>query len=142
MNSINCPSTVISGKDNEVTLRSQFLKERCRLTLIGDYHATLDDERGTPFKQYSARMAQWGHSDMQELEVLFSKAFQDGSDAIILLGDILSFPTERGVETLAGMMKDSPIPVLFTAGNHDWHYEGMPGIDKERAPTYRITVEH
>lgn len=132
MNSINCPSTVISGKDNEVTLRSQFLKERCRLTLIGDYHATLDDERGTPFKQYSARMAQWGHSDMQELESLFSKAFQDGSDAIILLGDILSFPTEKGVETLAGMMKDSPIPVLFTAGNHDWHYEGMPGSDMQK----------
>ena len=62
MNSINCPYPLISGKDNEVTLRSQFLKEKCRLTLIGDYHATLDDERGTPFKQHSARMAQWART--------------------------------------------------------------------------------
>lgn len=123
---------VISGKNNEVILHSPLLKERCRLTLIGDYHATLEDERGKLFQQYSARMAQWGHSDMHHLEELFSKGFQDGSDAIILLGDMISFPTEKGVETLAGMMKDSPIPVLFTAGNHDWHYEGMPGSDMQK----------
>lgn len=122
----------ISGRAKQVSVRSPRLKQKCRLTLIGDYHGTPDDERGKPFSQYSGRMAQYGHADMEELEQLFSEACRNGSDAILLLGDILSFPTEKGVELLAGMMKDSPVPVYFTAGNHDWHYEGWQGSDMEQ----------
>lgn len=123
--------TVISSRPDAVTVSSDLLKQKCRLTLIGDYHAVTDDERGVPFAQYSARMAQYGHADMKELEELFAQACQNGSDAVILLGDIISFPSEKGVELLSSMMKNSPIPVYFTAGNHDWHYEGTPGSDKK-----------
>lgn len=123
-------TAIISGSPKAVNVLSPLLKQKCQLTLIGDYHSSLNDERGADFTCYSARMAQYGRSDMQELAHFFMKAFEGGSDAIILLGDIISFPSEKGIETLSGMIKDSPIPVYYTAGNHDWHYEGMPGSDK------------
>lgn len=123
-------TTVISGNANGVTMRSPLLKQKCQLTLISDYHCGIDDERGEPFVQYSARMERCSsRKDMLELEQAFAKACENGSDAIILTGDMISFPSEKGVETLAALMEDSPIPVYYIAGNHDWHYEGLQGSD-------------
>ena len=43
-------------------------------------------------------------------------------------------------------MKETGIPYIFTAGNHDWHYEGMEGdletlrdawIEKRLLPFYQ-----
>lgn len=123
---------VISGNADEVTVISPLLKQRCQLTLIGDYHAAVDDERGRDFLSYSARMARCSRADIKDLEQIFAQAQNDGSDVIVLLGDILSFPSEKGVETLAAMMKGSAIPVYYIAGNHDWHYEGWLGSDMQQ----------
>ena len=122
---------VISTRDNEVTVRSPQLSAPVRILLIGDYHSSLNDERGVPYEQYSARMAQYGNGDMKKLAEYFRQAAEQKYDLILLLGDILSFPSEAGVECLAELIRTSPIPALFTAGNHDWHYEGLPGSDIE-----------
>ena len=37
---------------------------------------------------------------------------------------------ERAEKNLPEVIRNSPVPVLFTAGNHDWHYEGLPGSDR------------
>lgn len=125
-------SPVISGNAQKVNVFSPLLQQKCRLTLIGDYHSSLNDERGEPFTQYSARMAQYGHTDMKDLEKLFEHAIQNNSDAIVLLGDMISFPSEKGVEVLTSVIKSSPIPVYYIAGNHDWHYEGWQGSDMQQ----------
>lgn len=122
-------STLISGTGKKLTVLSPLLKNKYRLSLLGDYHFTLDDERGLPYTSYSARMAQWTNTDVKRLENWFEDACKEGSRAILLLGDMLSFPSEKGVDVLASLIKNSPIPVHFIAGNHDWHYEGVPGSD-------------
>ena len=132
MDNVISSSTIISGRTNEVSVYSPLLKNNCQLTLIGDYHSSLDDGRGENFVSYSGRMAQYGNRDMQQFQQMLELAQQNQSDAVLLLGDILSFPSEKGVETRAGLIKDSPIPVYYIAGNHDWHYEGWPGTDMQQ----------
>ena len=122
---------IISSKDNEVTVSSPLFPRPARILLIGDYHSSLNDERGVPFEQYSGRMAQYGNRDMKQLAEYFQQAAEQKYDLILLLGDIVSFPSEAGVEFLAELIRKSPVPALFTAGNHDWHYEGLPGSDME-----------
>ena len=123
---MNLFTTVSAGN---IQIRSHLLQEKCRIHLIGDYHCTIDDERGEPFRQYSARMAQYEKLSMEQLKTEFDQAHQQDADAILLLGDIISFPSEAGVEELYCLMENSPVPVFFIAGNHDWHYEGTPGSD-------------
>ena len=97
--------------------------------LIGDFHSGLADSREVPYEHYSRRMAQFSKPTMKQLEERFRRAAKEQFDLILLLGDILSFPSEAGVENLAQLIRDSPVPALFIAGNHDWHYEGVPGSD-------------
>ena len=120
---------LISTSEHKVKICSAGIRKALRLFLIGDYHCTLDDERGIPYVPYSARMAQYGNHDMDLLQELFCKAQQEAADGILLLGDMISFPSEAGVEKLAQLMENSPVPCYFIAGNHDWHYEGVSGSD-------------
>lgn len=56
------------------------------------------------------------------------------ADLIVLAGDIFSYPSEAGIEWAHARLKESGIPFLYLAGNHDWHYEGMLGpLDTLRA---------
>ena len=121
---------VVSGRKNEISVRSPLLRKTSRIMLIGDYHSGLSDAREKPYEQYSRRMAQYSRADMVQLQAMFRRAAEEKFDLIMLLGDILSFPSEAGVEYLAELIRCSPVPALFTAGNHDWHYEGIPGSDR------------
>lgn len=121
---------VISVRENEISVLSPLLRETARILLIGDHHAGVTDEREKPYEGYSARMAQYSPPDMAELEKMLRRGAEEKFDLILLLGDILSFPSEAGAERLAELIRNSPVPVLFTAGNHDWHYEGLPGSDR------------
>ena len=48
-------------------------------------------------------------------------------DLLALVGDIFSFPSEAAVEWAQARLTEAGVPYLYTAGNHDWHYEGMEG---------------
>ena len=98
----------------------------------------MSDEREEPFRQYSKRMAsayhrtkhfQTGKETNPEaaFKATVELAKQRGADVIALAGDILSYPSERGVEFLTEVLGASGIPYYYTCGNHDWHYEGMEG---------------
>ena len=123
-------SPIVSIRENEISAGSPQLRKTTRIMLIGDFHSGLSDSREAPFEQYSRRMAQYSKPDMEQLKVRFRQAAEEKIDLILLLGDILSFPSEAGVEYLAELIRNSPVPALFTAGNHDWHYEGVPGSDR------------
>ncbi len=53
-----------------------------------------------------------------------------------LLGDLFNFPSEAAVEWFMDVMNNSGVPFYYTAGNHDWHYEGMPGSSKDLRRTW------
>lgn len=105
------------------------LKRPLKLALFADWHSAHDDERGEPFRQYSCRMAQWHHPMAGVLDGLLNEAADKGAEAALFAGDMISFPTEKGVEILHRIMENSPIPCYYISGNHDWHYEGLPGSD-------------
>ncbi len=105
---------------------------------ISDSHITREDERGKDFEQYSKRMGgAYAHvKHYKTLEPttpydcfvdLLQLAKDKKVDLIALTGDILNYPAELAVETVGQMVRETGIPHLYVAGNHDWHYEGMEG---------------
>ena len=70
----------VTSSADKVSVYNAQLPEKCRLFLIGDYHCTVDDDRGIPFRQYSARMAQYEKLSMEQLESEFCRAKQENAD--------------------------------------------------------------
>ena len=102
-----------------------------KLLVVTDPHCNFDDDRGMPYQQYTARMNRCSVHRFNLVEDAISKAEQEGYDAILMPGDFLSFPSAAGVEKFAACFERSKVPCLFTAGNHDWHFEGMAGTEEE-----------
>jgi len=113
-------------------------KEELRILVIADTHLALDDERGLPCKEFSSRMASAFYktrhvrtglptSPPHCFEEALAAAIEAEVDLVILNGDILSFPSEAGVEWVCERLESSGLRWVYTCGNHDWHYEGLPG---------------
>lgn len=139
--------TGFSQDDNRVRLYSPAISKPVKVLVMADTHLFRDDERGMPYREFSGRMAkaynQTKHFRTQAVtnpEVCFEetlKAAKDsGADAVVLAGDIFSFPSEAAVEWVMSRLEKAGLPWLYTAGNHDWHYEGMPGSSAELRQTW------
>lgn len=121
-----------------VRFYSSEIKKPLKIMVVGDTHLGLDDERGEPFRVYSKRMAEayqrtrqavtgaWTTPKDQFQESLY-QAREAQVDLIALVGDIFSFPSEAAIAWVLDQLKASGLAWLYIAGNHDWHYEGLPG---------------
>ncbi len=133
-------SFMVEGQ--HVIFYSAKIKKKTNVMVLADTHLFMDDQRGEPFKSYSDRMSKaYNHTKhfqtneptnpaecfVNTLE--FAKQ-KDHCDAIALLGDIFSFPSERGVEWASQKLNACGLPWFYISGNHDWHYEGMTGSEK------------
>jgi hypothetical protein len=114
------------------------VRESFSIFMLADTHLFRDDERGVAYQSYSGRMAkaynQTRHFQTLEVthpEACFEKtlalAAQEKARLVALIGDIFSFPSEAAIEWAADKLEKAGLPWLYVAGNHDWHYEGMPG---------------
>ena len=152
------PIRVCATMDRQkVSLFSETIIEAIRVVHIADTHLFKDDERGIPYQKFSDRMSkaynQTTHFKTQ-LSTNPEKAFKQTltfakkikADVITLIGDIFSFPSELAIEWVLSKLKDTNIPYIYIAGNHDWHYEGMGGtleslrdkwIEKRLLPLYQ-----
>jgi len=123
---------------NEIKFFHPKVSKKFSCLFIADTHLFIDDERGNDFKIYSGRMAkaynktkhfQTGFDTTPELA--FKETLQIAKEKnislLILGGDIFSFPSEAAIGFVLDELKKIDLPYIFTAGNHDWHYEGMPG---------------
>ena len=142
------PEVVYSSDGSEVRIYSTEVKDTLRLMVISDTHLWLSDEREEPFRKYSARMAsaynetrhfKTGEKTNPQRELLrtLQLARRRGADAVALLGDMLSYPSERAVEWLKHALDTTAIPYYYTCGNHDWHYEGMEGSSHDLRSKWR-----
>ena len=121
-----------------VKIYSSAVEDTTRLFVISDTHLWLSDEREEPYRENSKRMAaaynKTSHyataqptSPEESLRATVALAKSHKADAIALLGDMVSYPSERGIELVQEIMNESGIAWYYTCGNHDWHYEGMEG---------------
>ena len=121
-----------------INIYSGAVEDTTRLFVISDTHLWISDEREEPYRANSKRMAaaynrtshfQTGKPTNPEesLRATVDLAKKNGADVITLLGDMVSYPSERGVELVQEVMNTAGIPWYYTCGNHDWHYEGMEG---------------
>lgn len=132
---------------NRIRLGCPAVKSPFTLVMLADTHLFRDDARGEPFRQFSGRMAkaynQTRHFETREPtdpERGFEEALKVAADAkaslVILAGDIVSFPSEAAVDWALARLRASGLPWVYTAGNHDWHYEGMDGSLEELRSTW------
>ena len=139
--------TIVSNRE-QVRIYSSAVEDTLRLFVVADTHLWLSDEREEPFREYSKRMAAaynvTSHfrtgaktSPEEAFRQTIALAKQRGADAVALVGDILSYPTERGVEFVQEVMREYGMPYYYTPGNHDWHYEGMSGTSQELRREWR-----
>lgn len=139
------PSFAVDG--HRIRLFGPSIRKRVRLTVVADTHLFRDDARGVEYRQYSARMAAAYHQTQHFLtskptspEESFQQILQSGQeqdiDLLLLVGDILSFPSEAAVDWVMQKLETAQLPFHYVAGNHDWHYEGMPGTLDELRSTW------
>lgn len=117
------------------------------ITMLADTHLFKDDERGLPYAGYSGRMAKAYNSTIHFIsgeptnpekafvETLYI-AQQNNSALLAMIGDIFSFPSEAAVDWVREALKKSGLDYVYTAGNHDWHYEGMEGSSNTLRDTW------
>ena len=149
--------TYVTQDENRVNLFSDLIKEPIKVVLAADSHLWRDDERGDPYREYSDRMSkaynQTVHFKTGEpthpekaFEETLQFAVESGADLLALPGDIFSWPSEAAIEWAHERLDKIGIPYIYVAGNHDWHYEGMPGklealrdtwIEKRLLPLYQ-----
>lgn len=141
--------TVHSGKssiatfgDTSVKIFSDKVKTPVKLFLISDTHLWMSDSREEPFRQFSGRMSK-AYNTTKHFRTLedtdpneaFQKSLEiakkNGVDAICHMGDLVSYPSEAGVEWAVEQFEATGIPWYYVSGNHDWHYEGMDGSEKD-----------
>ncbi len=132
------PETSFSSNGGDAKIYSKAVAEPVRVLQISDAHLFLDDERGADYRDYSKRMAaaynKTKHfktgadtNPIDELKKILADVSPEKYDAIILTGDILSFPSAAGVDFLLENLGATGVPYYYIAGNHDWHFEGLPG---------------
>ena len=130
--------TYVTLDQEKVSFYSDVIKEKIKIIHIADTHLFMDDERGTPFLNFSGRMAK-AYNETKHFKtgektnpkkafkqaITFAK--ESNADIITLVGDIFSFPSELAIEWVLSEIEAIGIPYIYIAGNHDWHYEGMDG---------------
>lgn len=135
----------MNGQNVQIHLAG--ISEPVHITMIADTHLFRDDERGAPFREFSERMAkaynQTTHfisGQQTDPESSFRQALQlaqeNRSDLFTIIGDLLSFPSEAAVDWVLNQLSQAGRDYLYVAGNHDWHYEGMPGTLQELRETW------
>ncbi len=123
--------------DTKGTLRISVpgLKDEVRVCWASDTHLALHDSHDDAYSGHYARMAKWPGST-EGFSRMLDAAKTDKADLVALTGDTISFPTLSNVEFVARELGKCGVEWMYTAGNHDWHFEGDSGSDAEQRATW------
>lgn len=113
------------------TIYHPLVKDPVSFSVIADAHFTLIDERDAVWTEHARRAMRWPGKEAN-LDAAFASARKHGSELVALVGDMFSFPSLANIEFMTRKMSDSGLDCRYIAGNHDWHFEGVPGTDDEQ----------
>ena len=119
--------------DGNCTLRMPIagLKEPVNFFVVGDTHFNLRDARDDAYADNYKRLTRIT-TPRDVLAKTMDRAKAAKADVVLLVGDIVSFPTLANVDHLLSELDSCGLPWLYVAGNHDWHFEGDSGSDFEQ----------
>ena len=119
--------------DGLCTLRMPIagLKEPVKFFVIGDTHFNFHDSRDDAYADNYKRMSRVPTAK-DVLAKTMKRARDAKADMVLLVGDIISFPSLANVDHLRAELDRCGLPWLYVAGNHDWHFEGDSGSDFEQ----------
>ena len=133
------------GPNGQLRITVPGLAQDVRVFVVGDTHFGRHDARDDAYADNYARMAR-GMDPAKGFAATLEKAKREKPDIMLLAGDIISFPTLANVEYVKSQLDACGVDWYYVAGNHDWHFEGVPGSDeaqraewapKRLAPLYR-----
>ncbi len=138
---------IYSSDTNRFTVFTSAPVKPVKILHITDTHLSLKDDRENPFQEYSNRMAgaykvnkhfQTGAeiTTQESFEQTLNLAKEQKANFLALTGDIFSFPSEAAIDWASQKLAETGIPFAYVAGNHDWHYEGMPGSSQQLRETW------
>ncbi len=136
------PETTFSLDGRKIRIFTKTVAEPVRILHISDTHLYLDDERGDSYREYSERMSKAYNSTrnykngaetnpVEMFKQIVEEAGSQDLDAIAMTGDIVSFPSAAGVDFVLDELGKISAPRYYISGNHDWHFEGMVGTERE-----------
>mmetsp|Transcript_14190 Transcript_14190/g.25056 ORF Transcript_14190/g.25056 Transcript_14190/m.25056 type:complete len:448 (+) Transcript_14190:87-1430(+) len=131
------------------------ISARWRLLHITDAHISLGEapelhQSGTRRMHSAFRNSLDKHlepgarrSPAETFRRLLELAARENADAVLLTGDIVNFPHNSSVQYVLKALTAQRgadgrrIPMLYTAGNHDWLVEGLARSRKEQRSVFR-----
>ena len=130
---------ILSPNGRKLILPWTGLKSNVRVWVAGDTHFGMYDERDAQYADNYRRMS-WqgkGYAEMVQthkaaFETMLANAKKEKVDLLLLVGDIVSFPTLANIEYVTNVLKASGVDWMYVSGNHDWHFEGDAGSDLEQ----------
>ncbi len=133
--------------DSTAVIGIEGLQDTLRILQITDAHISVLDSSERKFWQYSRRMDQafitrpdGRTGEPARPKDQFLRLLDRGKslkvDLILLTGDIVNNPSRSSVAFVQAALQKCGIPYLYTAGNHDWHYEGMKGSSPQLRKTW------
>lgn len=137
------PIVVRSWKQPSIMIPG--LPEPFTVLQVSDSHISCDNESDKQYEAYSKRTGtafptvkhyktQEMVSPLEGFAAMMELAKESEVSLIVLSGDIINYLSATAVDAVSRLVKRANIPYVYTAGNHDWHYEGMAGTaDQLRA---------
>ena len=137
-----------SWTEEHACIRVQGLEKAIKILHLTDTHVTHSAEDDLPYHQYADRMnkayarsqhyhTKAGTTPVRCFEQSMTFAEECDADLLVLTGDIINNPSSTSVAAVKTALEDTNVEYLYTAGNHDWHYEGMEGDSHELRAKWR-----
>lgn len=127
---------------HETTILIPGIRKSSKILQISDAHISILNDSEKQFDQYGQRMHdafkkvrhyQTGTegTTTDHFSRLVKLGVEQKVDLLALSGDILNYPSETSAAFVKSQLDQGGLPHMYTAGNHDWHYEGMEGTADE-----------
>ncbi len=121
------------------TIKIPDYQDSLKIMQITDVHISIADENEAGMMKYGERIHKTymnprkhyaldtSETTFQYFDDILLKAKKENVKLLLLTGDIVNFPSAASVKYIYDKLSETGIPWLYISGNHDWHYEGLPG---------------